>query len=268
MKYKLGFIGAGNMGGALLSAALKTTPAQNIAVSEKNPVLSDKIRSEYGCAPESAVTVAKECEFIFLGVKPQIMPIVCSDIKDALASCETPFTVVTMAAGVSIEKLRGYIGGEHPVIRIMPNTPVKVGEGMVLYTCSENVTDSALNEFLSVMAEAGRFDRLSENLIDAGCAISGCGPAFAYMFIEALADGAVTCGLPRDKAISYAAQTLLGSAKMVLETGEHPELLKDNVCSPGGSTIAGVRELEAHGFRGAALDAVIAAYDRTVELGK
>ena len=150
----------------------------------------------------------------------------------------------------------------------MPNTPVKVGEGMVLYTATDNVSPAALDEFLTIMARGGRFDRLDEKLIDAGCAVSGCGPAFAYMFIEALADGAVTCGLPRSKAIAYAAQTLLGSAKMVLETGDHPELLKDNVCSPGGSTIAGVRELEEHGFRGAALDAVIAAYDKTVELGK
>ena len=153
-------------------------------------------------------------------------------------------------------------GGSFPVIRVLPNTPVSVGEGMVLYTCSPEVSDDELKSFLSAMSGAGRFSETEEALIDAGSAISGCGPAFADMFMEALADGGVTCGLSRAKALEYAAQMLLGTAKLYLESGKHPGELKDAVCSPGGATIQGVRVLEERGFRGAVMDAVIAAYEK------
>ena len=130
-----------------------------------------------------------------------------------------------------------------------------------------NVTAQELADFEAMMENSGVVDRIDEKLIDAASAVSGCGPAYAYMFIEALADGGVKCGLPRAKAIRYAAQVLLGSAEMVLQSGKHPELLKDEVCSPGGSTIAGVAALEAHGFRSACIDAVDAAYEKTKKLG-
>ena len=158
-------------------------------------------------------------------------------------------------------------GGNYPVIRLMPNMPAAVGKGMILY-CSTKTHLDEMVTFLHMMKEAGRFDELPESLIDAGSAVSGCGPAFVYMFIEALADGGVACGLPRQKAQEYAAQTLLGAAEMVLKSGQHPGYLKDAVCSPAGSTIQGVRTLEAGGFRGAVFEAVAAAYDKTVELGK
>ena len=130
-----------------------------------------------------------------------------------------------------------------------------------------NVTAQELADFEAMMEHSGVVDRIDEKLIDAASAVSGCGPAYAYMFIEALADGGVKCGLPRAKAIRYAAQMLLGSAEMVLQSGKHPELLKDEVCSPGGSTIAGVAALEEHGFRSACIDAVDAAYEKTKKLG-
>ncbi|MBE6948903.1 MAG: pyrroline-5-carboxylate reductase [Ruminococcaceae bacterium] len=268
MGYKLGFIGCGNMGGALLQAALGVVTPADIAVSEKNEQLLSDICDKYGCSSEDSVTIAEECEYIFLGVKPQVMPLVCDEISDTLKERKTPFTLVSMAAGLSIEKLQDYLGSDFPIIRIMPNTAVQVGEGMILYTTSKNVTDAAVSKFLAIMLCAGRFDEIDERLIDAASALSGCGPAYAYIFMEALADGAVSCGLPRQQALTYAAQTLMGSAKMVLETGDHPGLLKDKVCSPGGTTIAGVRALEENGFRGAAMDAVIGAYERTLELGK
>ena len=139
---------------------------------------------------------------------------------------------------------------------------------MILYCPNDKVQPGQLEEFTHAFSKAGELDMLPEPLIDAGCAVSGCGPAFVYMFIEALADGAVECGLPRDKAQKYAAQTLVGAAKLVLEGAGHPGALKDAVCSPGGTTIAGVHALEKGGFRALAMDAVKRAYDRTLEMRK
>ena len=158
-------------------------------------------------------------------------------------------------------------GSGYPIIRMMPNTPVALGDGMIQY-CSDDVEPEKMAEWLTAMAPAGRLDAVPESLIDAASAVSGCGPAWAYQFIEALADGGVAAGLPRAKAQEYAAQMVLGSAKLVLESGQHPGALKDAVCSPGGSTIQGVRVLEEHGLRGAVMDAVLAAYDKTKEMGK
>ena len=169
--------------------------------------------------------------------------------------------------GLTIDQIRRMAGNDYPVIRIMPNTPVSVGEGMVLYA-SVGVEEKELTEFACLMKEAGKLDYLPEGLIDAGCALSGCGPAFFCQFIEALADGAVECGLPRDKAMLYATQTAVGTAKLIQQSGQHPGALKDAVCSPGGSTIAGVHELEAGALRGTVMNAVSAAYQKTKDLGK
>ena len=152
------------------------------------------------------------------------------------------------------------------MIRVMPNTPAAIGEG-VLQFCGLGTTEEDMASFRNLMAPAGLVDQVPEGLIDAASCVSGCGPAFAYLFLEALADGGVACGLPRDKALAYAAQMLAGSARMVLETGAHPGALKDAVCSPGGSTIQGVRALEKGGLRAAAMDAVLTAYEKTQELG-
>ena len=172
-----------------------------------------------------------------------------------------------MIAGVSLDTLGQLLGAGKKIIRIMPNTACAVGQGVLLVCANANVTAQELAEFEEMMEHSGVVDRIDEKLIDAASAVSGCGPAYAYMFIEALADGGVKCGLPRAKAIRYAAQMLLGSAEMVLQSGKHPELLKDEVCSPGGSTIAGVAALEEHGFRSACIDAVDAAYEKTKKLG-
>ena len=150
----------------------------------------------------------------------------------------------------------------------MPNTACAVGQGVLLVCANANVTAQELADFEAMMEHSGVVDRIDEKLIDAASAVSGCGPAWAYQFIEALADGGVAAGLPRAKAQEYAAQMLLGSARMVLETGKHPGELKDAVCSPGGSTIQGVRLLEERAFRGAVTDAVLAAFEKTKDLGK
>ena len=190
---------------------------------------------------------------------------VAAKLAEDIAASDAVF--VSMLAGVSLDRLAEMLGGEKKIIRIMPNTPSAVGQGLMLVSANDRVTAEELAAFKALMAESGLLDDLPEHLIDAASAVSGCGPAYAYMFVEALADGAVKCGVPRAKAMRYAAQMLLGSASLLLETGEHPGDLKDAVCSPGGSTIAGVAALEDRGFRGAAIAAVEAAYRRTKELG-
>ena len=176
--------------------------------------------------------------------------------------------LITMAAGLEIATIEKFAGVKLPIIRIMPNTPVAVGKGVIQYCCNELVDEAVIADFLQDMRYAGVVDRIDEKLIDAACSLSGCGPAFVYLFIEALADGAVACGVPRAKAMEYAAATIAGAANMVLQTGKHPGALKDAVCSPGGSTIAGVKALEDGKFRGTVMDCVMAAVKRNQELGK
>ncbi len=265
MTYKFGFIGAGNMGGALLTAAAKNNPGIKIAVydtyEEKAKAFSEKYDN---VTFTSLKELIRECEYAFIGVKPQMLAELFSDISPLFDTC-CP-VLVSMAAGTSIEKLCSLAKKEMPVIRIMPNTPAMIGEGVILYCSNNKVSEDCIDFFINAMSGAGLLDRIDENKIDAASAVSGCGPAFAYMFIEALADGAVECGIPRDKAMMYAAKMLSGSADMVLETGMHPGALKDAVCSPGGTTIAGVHALEDKAFRSAVMNAVTSAYKRTLEL--
>jgi pyrroline-5-carboxylate reductase len=262
-----GFIGCGNMGSALARAARKTLGASQILLTNRTAEKALHLSRELGCRAGINSQAARESDFLFLGVKPQIMPALLAELSPTLQKRGTPPVLVTMAAGLDMATVQTLAGAAYPVIRIMPNTPCAVGEGMLLCTATEDVTQEQRDCFQSAMAAAGRLVWLEEKLIDAGSAVSGCGPAFVYLFAEALADGGVACGLPRQLATACAAQTLLGAAKLLLESGSHPGALKDAVCSPGGSTIQGVRALEQAGFRGAVLEAVIAAYDKTLELG-
>ena len=261
MKY--GFIGCGNMGGALARALAKTT--KDILIADISPA-AKVLAEDLGCVYRDNTAAASSCQRLFLGLKPQVLAKVVAPLGELLEKNKP--LIITMAAGVEISRVEQIIGTKLPIIRIMPNTPVSVGKGMILYCRNELVDDDTLADFLQDMQYAGRLDAIDEHLIDAASALSGCGPAYMYLFIEALADGAVACGVPRAKAMEYAAATMAGAAEMVLQTGQHPGALKDSVCSPGGSTIAGVRALEQHGFRGAAMDCVEAAYRRTLELGK
>lgn len=260
-----GFIGCGNMGGAIARAVCAAVGGENVILANKTRSKAERLAGELGCRVGSNQDAAR-CDYLFLGVKPHMMAGVLQELQETLR--ENPCIIlVTMAAGLTMERIREMSGGDYAVIRIMPNTPAAIGEGMIQY-CTLDVSDEAEAEFLRIMAPAGRLDRLPENLIDAASAVSGCGPAFAAMFMEALADGGVACGLPRQKAVEYAAQMLCGSAKLLLENGMHPGQMKDAVCSPGGSTIQGVRTLEECGFRGAVTDAVIAAFEKNRDLGK
>ena len=261
MKY--GFIGCGNMGGAIAKALARTTT--DFAITDRSGK-AIALAAEIPCGYFSAEEIASRCERIFLGVKPHMMKGVLEPLREILA--EKKPLLITMAAGLTMAQIEEFAGCEIPVIRIMPNTPVAIGKGVIQYCCNDLVSRELRKDFLSDLRFAGVLDPLEERLIDAGSAVSGSGPAYVYMFIEALADGAVACGIPRAKALEYAAATVIGAGEMVLATGQHPGALKDAVCSPGGSTIAGVRALENHGFRAAAMEAVIATCNRNKELGK
>ena len=257
-----GFIGTGNMGGALARAVRKAVDGGDILVADKAVARAEALSRELQCRCGTNGEVAQQAEFLFLGVKPQMLKAMLADIAPILAARSDRFVLVSMAAGVSITEIQQLAGRAYPVIRIMPNTPVLVGEGLVQYAVSEEVFMDEVTDFTAALRFAGTLDRIDESLINAGCAVAG-GPAFVYMFAEALADGAVACGMPRTKALEYAAKTLRGAATMILSTDKHPEELKDDVCSPGGTTIAGVRALEQAGFRGAVIDAVTAAYEKS-----
>ena len=263
-QYQFGFIGCGNMGGALAVAAAQGNPEAAIAVCDALPEKAEALAARFGnirVAPMEEI--AKNSRYVFIGVKPQMLEALFASLSPLLAE---DTVLVSMAAGTAIARIEALAGKPLPVIRIMPNIPVSVGKGVILHARNGLVTDDALDCFVSAMSGAGLLDAIPEDKIDAASTISGCGPAFAYLFIEALADGGVACGLPRDKAQTYAAAMLAGSAEHVLLSGAHPGALKDAVCSPGGTTIAGVRALEEKSFRAAAMDAVIAAYEKTLKL--
>jgi len=257
MKY--GFIGCGNMGGAIAKAMAGT--CSDLAVTDR----SGRAKA-LGLPYVSIEEIARKADRIFLAVKPQMMAGVLEPLKPILQ--ERKPLLITMAAGLTMEKIETMAGGDLPIIRIMPNTPTAIGMGVIQYCANERVTQEALSDVLSDMAPCGLLDALDEKLIDAASALSGSGPAYAYVFLEALADGAVACGIPRAKAYEYAAMTLAGSAQMYLHTRQHPGALKDAVCSPGGSTIAGIQALEEGGFRASAMNCVIATCNRNKELGK
>ncbi len=268
MNNTFGFIGTGSMGGALARAAARTMDPSAIFLANRTQAKAEALAQALGCQTATNAAVAAQCGYIFLGVKPQMMAALLAALSPVLAARQDDFVLVTMAAGLSMADIQTMAGGAYPVIRIMPNTPVAVGSGLILYDATDNVPQAALAQFCQNLSAAGMLDPLPERLIDAGSAVSGCGPAFACLFLEALADGGVTCGLPRAKALIYAAQMLLGTAQLALISGQHPGALKDAVCSPGGSTIAGVRALEQGAFRASAMEAVMAAYERTRELGQ
>ena len=261
---KFGFVGVGNMGGAMAAAAAKLVHPREILVSAGQRSHAEAFAQRWGLEASDNETIARTAKFVVLGVKPQMLAQVLSELRPIL-EVRTDAILVTMAAGIPMRSLCDIMGGGYPVIRIMPNLSVQVGEGMTLYDANDRVKPEDLAEFLAAMTATGKLDHMPEALMDAGSAVAGCGPAFACLFAEALADGGVACGLPRQKAREYAAQMLLGTAKYLQETEVPSAVLKDNVCSPGGSTIQGVRVLERAGLRSAVMEAVIAAYEKNKE---
>lgn len=262
--YQFGFIGTGNMGGALAQAAAKS--GAGMLLSNRTADKAVRLATELGCAAGTNLEVAEGCKYIFLGVKPQMLQALLAELKAPLSARTDRPVLVSMAAGVTIRTIRETLGLPCPVVRIMPNLPVALGKGVVLISPDDTVTEDELTALEEALKPAGLLMRMPEDKLDAGSAVSGCGPAFVYLFLDALANGGVSCGLPYPQALALAAQTMIGAAEMALASGKHPGKLQSEVCSPGGTTIAGVRALEQRGARAAAMDAVIAAYERTCEL--
>ena len=259
MKY--GFIGCGNMGGAVAKSLSHNTG--DILVSDR----SGKARAlaeEWGIGYSDVSHIAANCDRIFIAVKPYMVKDVLAPLQEVLAQRKP--LLITMAAGISMEDLEAMAGTRLPIIRMIPNTPTAMGKGVIPYCYNDLVDGKTLEDWRRDMGFCGLLDPLEERLMDAASALSGSGPAFCYMFAEALADGAVACGLPRAKAMEYAAMTLAGAAEMLLATGKHPGALKDAVCSPGGSTIVGVATLEQQGFRGAVMDCVMKTHQKNKNL--
>ena len=275
-------IGSGNMAHALMKGV--SAPAAGTASCEIKIFFTDidsikahaAANSLNGEVLNSNIEGVKKGDFIFLAVKPQVLPQVLEEITPAVRErCSTGYPVfVSMAAGWSIKKIQQAIGvnikgcGNIPVVRIMPNTPSLIGKGMIAMASSPEVPAEKITEIEKILSAAGIVNRMDEHYMDAITGLSGSGPAFVFMFIEALADGGVLAGLPKDKALVYAAQTVLGAAAMVLETGKHPAELKDMVTSPAGTTIAGLAALEEGAFRSTVIKAVEAAWKRAAELSE
>ena len=205
-----------------------------------------------------------DCDYVFLAVKPQFLGDVFAEIAGKISN---KTVVISMAAGVKIEKLESW-APKARFIRMMPNVCAQIGEAMTAVTYKDNISDVEAKTAIEILSSAGKVEVVPEKLMDCVTAVSGSGPAFVFMFIEALADAAVKCGMPRSQAYIYAAQTVKGSAELVLESGKHPAVLKDSVCSPGGTTIDGVAALENKGLRDAVISAVVAAYDKSASMGK
>ena len=257
----VGFIGTGNMGAALARAAVKSPLTEQLLLSNRSAEKPRRLAEELGGTVLDNRGVAQKAEVLFLAVKPQMLADVIGEIRPVLDARRDRVVLVSMAAGWSLEKL-GAALGDRPIVRIMPNIPVSVGAGVTLLCPNGQISAEELQTVEDLLAASGLVSELDEGHLDAAGGVTGCGPAFAAMFVEALADGAVACGLPRREALAFAAQMLKGSAQLLLETGGHPGSLKDRVCSPGGSTIQGVRLLEERAFRAAVTDAVIATYEK------
>lgn len=263
--FSVGFLGAGQMATALAAGWVKAglLDLSRCRASDPYPETRAKFEKATGLPATAANgTVAAACDVLVLAVKPQVMPAVLAELKPLL---QPRHLVISIAAGVTLTTLAEGLGHAR-IARVMPNTPCLVGASASGYSLLDGTSDAAVVSTL--FSAVGKAHNLPEHLLDAVTGLSGSGPAYIYVLIEALADGGVKAGLPRDVALSLAAQTVFGSAKMVLETGTHPAALKDAVASPGGTTIAGLHALERAGFRAALMDAVEAAATRAAELGK
>jgi len=264
---KIGFIGGGMMAEAITSGLIKAgVPRDNIRVSDPDENRRRTFEEQLGVATftENAY-VAEFASVLILSVKPHIIPKVLEDIKPTVNPGQL---LISIAAGVTTASIETILGKEVPVIRVMPNTPCLIGYGASALASGKHTDASDMETAQQIFEAVGKAVQVTEDKMDAVTGLSGSGPAYIYMLIEALADGGVRMGLPKSTALTLAAQTVAGSAMMVLNSGEHPAILRDRVMTPGGTTIAGVAVLEDHEFRSALIEAVTAAARRSAELGK
>ena len=262
---KLGFIGCGNMAKAILGGILKKqlVAPQEIIASALHVETLQQASDTYGIQTTTSNLEAARADIIFLAVKPQFYETVIKEIRDTVKESQL---IVSIAPGKSIQTITEWFGKPVKLIRTMPNTPAMVGEGVTAVCPAETVTEEELKEVLTLLESCGIAEVMPERLVDAVVSVSGSSPAYVFMFIEALADGAVRDGIPRKQAYRLAAQSVLGSAKMVLETGMHPGELKDMVCSPAGTTIEAVAAMEKAGFRNAVLAGMEACTNKTKQM--
>lgn len=258
---KLGFIGTGNMAGAIMGGVIKSNvfkPEEIIGADLFAPG-REKVKSLYGInVTESNKEVIEKAEVVVLSVKPQYYASVIGEIKEYVRPEQI---IITIAPGKTLEWLGEQFGKDVKIVRTMPNTPAMVGEGMTAACPNAFVTKEELEYACKILESFGKVEVVSESLMDVVVSVSGSSPAYVFMFIEAMADAAVADGMPRAQAYKFAAQAVLGSAKMVLETGKHPGELKDMVCSPAGTTIEAVRVLEGCGFRSSVIEAMKACVE-------
>lgn len=268
MNQKIGFIGSGNMGSAMIAGIRKAglVKGNELMASAKSEKTLVSLKERYDILTTlDNKEVAAFADILFLAVKPYMFPEVIAEIKDSI---KEDALIVSVAAGKTIKDIENCFGRKIKLLRAMPNTPAMVGEAMSSISPNENVTEEETKLVQEIFNSFGVSEVVKESLIDAVIGVSGSSPAYVYMFIEAMADAAVLGGMPRKQAYTFAAQAVLGSAKMVLETGIHPGELKDMVCSPGGTTIEAVAELEKQGMRNAVIEAMKACMDRSREMSK
>ncbi len=268
MDKKIGFIGCGKMAQAMIGGLIDSNLIErnNIIVSAKSIETLVKVKDLYDIQTlQKNVELAAKVDYLFLAVKPDLYPTIIDEIKDHISNHTV---IITIAAGITLEGVEKSFGKEVKIIRTMPNTPSLVREGMSALCHNQIVTDSELEEVMAIFNSFGKCEIVNENLMDAMPAVSGSSPAYVYLMIEALADGAVLQGIPRKQAYNLAAQAVLGAAKMVLETGLHPGELKDQVCTPGGATIEAIAELEKQGFRSSIITAMERCTAKSSALGK
>lgn len=263
---KIGFIGLGNMACAIIGGMLEQgmVSAEEICGSAKTQKTRDAVREQFGIdVKASNAEVAEAAQILILAVKPQFLGDVIGEIRDTV---KPDTLIISIAAGKTLAWLREAFGRQMKIVRCMPNTPALVGEGCTGVCVNDAVSEEEREYSLRLMESFGKASLVEERLMDAVGAVSGSSPAYVFLFIEAMADAGVAAGMPRAQAYAFAAQAVYGSAKLVLETGRHPGELKDMVCSPGGTTIEGVRVLEEAGFRGAVMDALLAAVEKSRRL--
>lgn len=261
---KISCIGTGAMGGAIMRSVCKKYDVKDIKLTDKNTEMGKAFADETGATFVETNKEVLDADYIFLAVKPQFLGDVFAEIAGSISPKSV---IISMAAGVKLEKLKNW-APKARFVRMMPNVCAMIGEAMTAVVADETISAEEFKTAQEILSAAGKVEVVPEKLMDCVTAVSGSGPAFVFMFIEALADAAVRCGMPRSQAYIYAAQTVYGSAGMVLETGKNPAVLKDMVCSPAGTTIEGVAALEENGFRNAVIKAVTAACDRSIALGK
>ncbi|MCR4990903.1 MAG: pyrroline-5-carboxylate reductase [Lachnospiraceae bacterium] len=262
----IGFIGLGNMAKAMISGILSEgiVAPEQILGSARTKETCEKVQREYGIETTTDnIKVANMADILFLAIKPQMFSKVVPPLKGVT---KEKALIVSIAAGKTIADIEQMLGNEQKVVRLMPNTPAMVNAGCTAVCPNDRVDSASLDMVLKICRSFGDAEVIDEKLMDAFCAIAGSSPAYVFMFMEALADAGVKAGLPRDKAYKFAASSTMGSAKLMLETGKHPGVLKDMVCSPGGTTIEAVQVLEETGFRAAVMDAVEACIEKAKNL--